>query len=58
MGQLLTLDDIGERLGVSKDTLYKWRCKGHFPRSLRLPNGSVRVVDADLDHWLETLERV
>jgi len=54
--QWMTLADISEELDVSMDTLYKWRAKGEFPVSVRLPNGQVRVRRSDFDEWLEGLE--
>lgn len=52
--QWLTLDDIGEILGVSVHTLRKWRAAGRFPAVAKLPNGSLRVRARDLDLWLES----
>lgn len=48
----LSLTDISDELGVSIDTLYKWRAEGEFPPASRLPNGSIRVQRADLDEWI------
>jgi predicted DNA-binding transcriptional regulator AlpA len=53
---LLTIPEVIEELGVAKATYYRWRQLGKAPRSLRLPNGQVRVRRSVLDAWLEQLE--
>lgn len=54
--QWMTLNDISTELDVPMDTIYKWRQKGEFPPSFRLPNGSIRVRRDDFEFWLLTLE--
>lgn len=56
--QLLTIDEALDRLGgqVSRSTWDKWVAKGKTPRILRLPNGTLRVRDTELEEWLSTLE--
>lgn len=51
----LTVTDIADELGVSVSTVYKWSRRGtpDFPKCSRLPNGSIRVSEADLSDWME-----
>lgn len=43
----LTPDEVCERYGVSKQTLYNWRTQGIGPRATKLC-GSLRYAEADL----------
>ncbi len=52
----LTIADVCDELGVARSTFYDWRAKGAAPKSLKLPNGEIRVRRVDLDAWLQTLE--
>lgn len=51
-------EDIAEDLGVSLSTVRKWCARGepYFPRSIRLPNGRVRVQEDWYEEWLASLE--
>ncbi|MGL5826657.1 MAG: helix-turn-helix transcriptional regulator [Nocardioides sp.] len=52
----LTVLDLCAELGVARSTFYDWRAKGAGPRSIKLPNGEIRVRRTDLDVWLTGLE--
>ncbi|MDQ3401818.1 MAG: helix-turn-helix domain-containing protein [Actinomycetota bacterium] len=52
----LTVDEVCKDLGISRSTFYEWRAKGKAPRILRLPNGKLRIRQADYDTWLNALE--
>jgi excisionase family DNA binding protein len=52
----LTIAEVCDELGVSRSTLYDWRAKGRGPRSLRLPNGEIRIRRTELDNWLTGCE--
>lgn len=52
----LSIADVCAELGVSRSTYYDWRAKGRGPRSLKLPNGEVRVRRHDLEQWLASCE--
>jgi predicted DNA-binding transcriptional regulator AlpA len=52
----LTVMDLCAELGIARSTFYDWRAKGTAPRSLKLPNGEIRIRRADLNHWLNQLE--
>ncbi|WP_037068408.1 helix-turn-helix transcriptional regulator [Pseudonocardia acaciae] len=52
----LTIPDICADLGINRSTFYEWRAKGRAPRCLKLPNGEIRIRQADYEAWLDTLE--
>jgi excisionase family DNA binding protein len=52
----LTIAEVCDELGVSRSTFYDWRAKGRGPRSLRLPNGEIRIRRTELDNWLTGCE--
>lgn len=47
----LTAPEVCERLGVSRHTMSKWRARGAAPPFKKLPNGSLRVREHDLEAW-------
>jgi excisionase family DNA binding protein len=53
MSFLLTVEEVADRLGVSKYTLYKWRKDGFGPSFLRLRGNDVRYEENDLREWIE-----
>lgn len=54
--EMLTVPEVIEEIGVSRATFYRWRAIGRAPRSLRLPNGEIRIWRSALDQWLRSLE--
>jgi len=52
----LTVEQLCAELQVARSTYYEWRAKGRGPRSLKLPNGEIRIRRDDLDRWLDGLE--
>jgi len=54
----LSIADVCAELGVARSTYYDWRAKGRGPRSLKLPNGEVRVRRHDLEQWLASCEEL
>lgn len=55
MDALLTIPEVIAEIGVPRSTFYRWRQMGVGPRSIKLPNGQVRVRRSALDEWLEQL---
>lgn len=55
-GQWMTVDDILDELGISRDTWNKWRGRRAGPPMKRLPNGSLRIRRTDFDAWLDGLD--
>lgn len=52
----LSVAEFCRALGVSRATFYEWRAKRTGPRCLRLPNGKIRIRQADFEAWLASLE--
>jgi predicted DNA-binding transcriptional regulator AlpA len=52
---LLTVVDLLEILGVTRNTFDKWRRSGRGPVAYRLPNGSLRFRKSDVEAWFENL---
>jgi predicted DNA-binding transcriptional regulator AlpA len=50
---LLTIEDAIAILRVPRSTFYYWRQKRRGPRSIKLPNGDVRIRRRDLAAWVE-----
>ena len=55
-GHLLTLTELLEELDVPKSTFFRWKAIGKAPRTIKYPNGSLRVRRRDLDAWLSEHE--
>ena len=51
----LTVADVCEQLGVSRETFDKWRAKGKSPAARRLPNGQLRFDERDVADWMDSL---
>ncbi len=49
--RLMTIEDVGEYLGVPVGTLYHWRVKGYGPRGARIGR-FVRFRRADVVVWV------
>ena len=54
----LTIAQLCNELGISRSTFYEWRAKGRAPRSIKLPNGEIRIRRAEFERWLDSLEEV
>ncbi|WP_376773567.1 helix-turn-helix transcriptional regulator [Streptomyces nymphaeiformis] len=53
---MLTIDQVVEEIGVPRATFYRWRQLKKGPRSIKFPNGSVRIRRSELERWIEMLE--
>ena len=49
--RLLTAREVGDRLGVSTETVLRWTRRGDLP-AFRLPGRGIRYRESDLDDWL------
>ncbi|MEV7417506.1 helix-turn-helix domain-containing protein [Streptomyces sp. NPDC089919] len=54
--EMLTIPEVIEEIGVPRATFYRWRQYRKGPKSIKLPNGSVRIRRSELTRWLETRE--
>ena len=46
---MLTVGEVRAELQIAQSTCYKRRTKGTGPRCIKLPNGQLRVRQADLE---------
>lgn len=53
--ELMTVPEILDALGISRDTFYKWRQTGKGPRCFPLPNGELRCKRSDFLDWLDRI---
>lgn len=56
--ELLRLKEVLAELGVTRSTFNDWKAKGRAPKTIKLPNGQLRVRRRDLDAWLEAHQEV
>lgn len=52
----LTLGELLAELDIPKSTFFRWKATGQAPRTIKLPNGSLRIRRRDLDTWLNAHE--
>jgi excisionase family DNA binding protein len=50
--RLLTARQVGDRLGLTPETVLRWTRRGDLP-GFRLPGGAIRFRAAELDAWLD-----
>jgi predicted DNA-binding transcriptional regulator AlpA len=55
VGEMMDVRAFCATVGVSPDTFYRWRQLGTAPHAIRLPNGSLRITQADYETWLAKL---
>ncbi|MFC9844882.1 helix-turn-helix transcriptional regulator [Streptomyces sp. NPDC060223] len=52
----LTVAEVITDLKVAPSTFYRWRQLGKGPRSIKLPNGDVRIRRSEYERWLAERE--
>ena len=50
--RLLTIEEVGSRLRLSKPTIYKLIRQGQFPKQLRLCANKVAWIEREVDEWI------
>lgn len=53
---LLQINQVCEKIGVKKSTVYKWMDEQRFPRPLKLSPTCVRWREDDIANWLREIE--
>lgn len=51
----MTVNDVCAELGIARSTFHHWRATARGPRTLRLPNGALRILRDDFRTWLRSL---
>ena len=52
----LSVIQVADRLGVSRDSIYRWKRLGDFPKAYKLSAGSSRWRLADIEAWESNLD--
>lgn len=47
----LSVDQVASRFGVSKDTIWRWRREGDFPKPVKLGGRTTRWRLSDIEAW-------
>jgi len=47
----LTVEQVAKRYGVSKDSIWRWRREGEFPRPVKIGGKTTRWRLRDLEEW-------
>lgn len=56
LDEKMTLKEVIADLRVPQSTFYRWRQIGKAPRSIKLPNGDVRIRRSEYERWLTERE--
>ena len=52
--RLLSVNDLIDKLGVSRTTLYKWRKSGKLPEGRRIAGSNlVKWSESTIDQWIK-----
>ncbi|MFC5027269.1 helix-turn-helix transcriptional regulator [Streptomyces sp. DSM 41987] len=54
----LKLPEVLTEIGISRAAFYRMRARGKAPKTMKLPNGQIRVRRRDLDAWLSACEEI
>ena len=46
-----SVEQVAQRFGVSKDTIWRWKRDGQFPAAVKLGGGCTRWKLSDLENW-------
>lgn len=54
--EMLTIEQVITEIGVPRATFYRWRQLRKGPKSIKLPNGAVRIRRSELERWIDSME--
>lgn len=55
-GKLLSVEQLGDQLGVAVQTIYRWRSEGRdMPKAIKI-GGRIRWRQESVDAWLAIAE--
>jgi len=55
LSKFLTVNDLSERLGVSKGSIWKWAQLNQFPKPVKLNLNTTRWVTKEVLEWEENI---
>lgn len=55
VNSILRLEDVKERTGLSRSSIYALASKGSFPKPIALKSRAVGWRSKDIDAWIESL---
>ncbi|GAA0321096.1 excisionase [Streptomyces turgidiscabies] len=56
LDEKMTIKEVIADLKVPSSTFHRWRQIGKAPRSIKLPNGDVRIRRSEYERWLSERE--
>ncbi|WGW01759.1 AlpA family phage regulatory protein [Vibrio sp. YMD68] len=51
--RILRLNEVINRVGVSRSTIYVWMQEGNFPKNIVLGRKSVGWLNSDISNWIK-----
>jgi prophage regulatory protein len=52
----LTIREVGDKIGASRSTIYRWIREGNFPNGKRFGKCSIRWLESTVDAWMNSRE--
>lgn len=50
--KLIRIEEVQERTGLAKSTLYAWEASNKFPRGIRLSKTMKVWLESDVSNWI------
>jgi prophage regulatory protein len=57
MRNMVRLNPLAKRLGVSRGTIYNWMAAGHFPQPVNLGDTAMAFYEDEIAEWQKERER-
>lgn len=54
--ELLKVAEFCTEWKIARSTFYEWLAKGEAPRTVKLPNGQLRIDRRDIEKWEQSRE--
>ena len=51
--KILRVDEVTERIGVCRGTLWRWEKLGLFPKKIQIGRRAMGWLEEDIDNWLK-----
>jgi len=56
--RMLRIQELEDRVGVTRSTIDRWERAGRFPTRRQLGVGAVGWLEAEVDEWLKSLPKI